>query len=794
MKGSPALFASVFCALWPCWLSTLQASSPVGGAPQEEPSPTRHHAQNARPSPVAPATAERLTSVVLNEAALSRKIGDALPSVIDACLALVSGNKKRILRAGSAYRAETGSPLTVERPSAPSAEKARWLRRWLSARVPTGSTVVLLGDERTLPTWQVSLGGRRLTTDAPYTDLDGDGVPETAVSRILGSPAAILRQLRGKREYGNRAVVLCSEDTRIHLETRGFARSLGRLGYQVAIRGVRDHQVLSASDLIVHFGHGTPETLSNRWGETFVAAADEEALPRSPIIFADGCGTLPVGSPLLRSFVERGACAYVGATATVQGMIPARFTNELVEHFLAALLKRPQSALPGLLTLARAEYVKGHPGLAEKVRHLFETGSSAASGDDATHLLTIAEWVYYGDPRASIPRAGAAVEMSRRVQALADSVTLDRKKSSWQASFSTAAGDGRAVLALYVEVPIAERSLFRLGVRRNGVELYRLDSRRHTIYQRLGSDCQGGYRSGDKYRARFLVPLGEGAGGHDLEVQLLRGTSAVLTPRTGVDVWPADFARSIRLRLTARPRPRRAPKKLVGKVRVVEASVPSFQYVDLSSIRNRPHDSVRVGGGDNASFKTWFSEDEVRVGSVPFLVSRQGKDVLVSENNTENAYEIHGLGVTASTLHFLIWGYNRPRRPAELSILFQDETTQEVELPLSEWTEGGDAVAFDFENTVSHFKHASVLHRSVKIEHPRKKIVRIVSLSGTYGLIAITVEKTRVAEDERSHPHRLLFVGDPDKPRESPFVAVVVVLRVSCMDGELHRKKPGSPG
>jgi hypothetical protein len=50
-------------------------------------------------------------------------------------------------------------------------------------------------------------------------------------------------------------------------------------------------------------------------------------------------------------------------------------------------------------------------------------------------------------------------------------------------------------------------------------------------------------------------------------------------------------------------------------------------------------------------------------------------------------------------------------------------------------------VAFDFENTIQHFKHAAVVHQVVNIAHPEKKIMSIASTSGTYGLIAITLEK-----------------------------------------------------
>ncbi len=552
----------------------------------------------------------------------------------------------------------------------------------------------------------------------------------------------MIRQLRGKKQYGQKAVILCSEDTRIHLETRAFAVSLSQLGYNVVIRGARDDEALTASDFIIHFGHGTPAEISNRFGETFVSAGTMPDLPRSPIVFVDGCGTLPVGSPLLQSFLEHGALAYACATASVWGMIPARFTNELVEHFLRILAERPRAALPALLMASRAAYVRGHPGLSEKLRQLAATGTVENPGDDLGDLLTVLEWVYYGDPRACIPSIAPSNEMSRKVVSLDKPIRLDDSNTTWQTSFPTTATDGQTVLALYADIPLSERTQFGLSVRQNSKEIFLLDSSDHTEYQNIGSDCRGGYLSGETYRARFLVPLNSGDGEQQLEVRLVKGTSAILTPGTKVDTWPADFEKRIGLRLTPPPGgPERdvAPIKAVGAAKVRPTGKQGFVSLDLASLFNRPHNSMGVGGGDNASFKTWFSDAEVSADGVPFAVQRTGNDVLVSENNTQNLYEIKEIEVSAGALHFLVWGYNLPMGPARLSVTFSDGTSQECELPLSEWTRAIAPVAFDFENTAD-FPHAAIAHEVIEIAHPENKIASISSASGTYGLVAITLE------------------------------------------------------
>jgi hypothetical protein len=126
---------------------------------------------------------------------------------------------------------------------------------------------------------------------------------------------------------------------------------------------------------------------------------------------------------------------------------------------------------------------------------------------------------------------------------------------------------------------------------------------------------------------------------------------------------------------------------------------------------------------------------------VPFRVELAGKDVLVSGNNTQNVFEIGGFETRAHRLHFLIWGYNRPQQPARLKIGFMDGGTQPCNLPLREWTEGEPPVAFDLENTIPVFRHAAIFHEVVDVSEPEKEIVSIGSLSGTYGLIAVTFEE-----------------------------------------------------
>ena len=686
--------------------------------------------------------------VVINDPVFDDHSLKSLPLVMKACQDLVNGQTDRILYAGKAYEKQFNEPLSVDAyPASEASEKSRWLRDWLSQNIGLGDTVVFLGDEKAIPTWQVSIGHIQLTTDSLYSDFNADGMPDTAVVRILGTPEQMIRQLQGKKSYTEKALILCSEDTRIHLETRAFAQTLANLGYDVSIRGSRDEQALAASNFIIHFGHGSSNNISNRFGETFVDAAVMPDLPRAPIVFVDGCGTLPVGSTLLRAFLAHGALAYCGSTATVAGMTPARFTNELVEHFLITLKEHPHMPLPHILWMARARYAQGHRGLASKLANLAKNGTVKTSGEQTTHLLTLAEWVYYGDPRATIPSVADQRPICQTSIRINKSIQLDSRQSIWRTSFLMEKTDGQAVLALHVEVPLVDRELFGLSININGREATILDSHQDTVYQRIGKNCQGGYITGDTYRARYLVPLNSIPGEQHVEVRLVEGSSAVLTPGSEINIWPSDFEQQIGLRQQPAfvpsnriRRVQREPVNVVGTTRLLDTARSGFRALDLTSVFDRPHHSMNVGGGDNASFKTWFKDEHVKVNEVPFIVKRDGNNVLVSPNNTENVFEIKGIEQPARALHFLIWGYNRPRLPARLSIQFADNTSQSFELPLSEWTQAIDPVAFDFENTIRFFKHAAITHQTVQIEHQDKPISAIKSQSGTYGLVAITVE------------------------------------------------------
>ena len=157
---------------------------------------------------------------------------------------------------------------------APNNACAKALKKAAQAEAKTPlAALVLVGDETILPMWTVGVSGMGVHTDAFYGALGGGSLPDTPVSRVMGNADAVVRQLNGETARGLDAAVLCSEDTRIHLETQRFLEALSQNGHRVdAVARMKEaggQESLDQYDLIIHFGHGTANSISNRWGRRF---------------------------------------------------------------------------------------------------------------------------------------------------------------------------------------------------------------------------------------------------------------------------------------------------------------------------------------------------------------------------------------------------------------------------------------------------------------------------------------------------------------------------------------------
>ena len=439
------------------------------------------------------------------------------------------------------YRAKTGQHLSLPAyPNAILTTIAKEIKTEVISRTDRQlEALILVGDESVIPMWEIDLDGTRIHTDSFYADLDGDGLPEVATTRVLGNPEAMKRQLSETTEIsGPEATILCSEDTRIHLETQRFLDALTQQGHEVAVLGRGREENLSQSDLIIHFGHGTPQGLSNRFGEDFVTAKSMPVLPRHPIAIVDGCATTPPGSELLRAFLNNGGRAYLGSTAIVWGMVPARYTNQLVMHFLDVYEAHPDWHMAKLLTAARAEYARV-TRLPETLLELEQTETIDTDGDIGYHLMTFLEWHAYGDPFARLHQ-GDARPIFTKYPLMETAVSLKaRGQNAIETTFNLTAENGQPILFLRADWLDSTSASLTLQIYQNGQIRHKLQGDAHIIYQRLEDICVGGYIDGDLYHAYWLLPLQRKVGENHLRIELVSGgTTLTILPESAIEIWP----------------------------------------------------------------------------------------------------------------------------------------------------------------------------------------------------------------------------------------------------------------
>ena len=482
------------------------------------------------------------TLIAVNMNALREVYAAEALGIQKAVEAFAQAHDAKVLDIDAAYRAKTGHHISVPAyPNTALTTVAKEIKAEILAQ--TGGqldTLILVGDESAIPMWEIYLDKKPIHTDSFYGDLDGDGLPEVVTTRVLGNPDAMQRQLRETATIGGPvSTILCSEDTRIHLETQRFLDALTQQGHEVAVLGRGGEECLRQSDVIIHFGHGSPQSLSNRFGETFVSAKGMPVLSRHPIAIVDGCATTPPGSALLRAFLNNGCCAYLGSTATVAGMVPARYTNQIVMHFLDVYEAHPAWPVAKLLTAARTKYATVNR-LSEVLLEIEQVGgSSQLEGETRTHLLTFLEWHAYGAPYARLHQ-GEAQRVFDRHSLVKSPVSLKTaEQNSVEASFALKSTDGKPILFLRADWLNSISTSLSVKVQQNGQVLHELQGDTNIIYQHLEDICVGGYVDGDMYHAYWLLPLQREVGQNRLHVEFLeQGGEVVVLPESAINIWP----------------------------------------------------------------------------------------------------------------------------------------------------------------------------------------------------------------------------------------------------------------
>ena len=447
-----------------------------------------------------------------------------------------------ILDINESYREKTGQDIKI--PAYPNPSLTA-MEREIKTEVisQTGGKLdylILVGDENIIPMWEIRLHRSRLHTDSFYADLNGDGLPKVVTTRVLGNPEAMQRQLSETvRVGGPETAILCSEDTRIHLETQRFLDVLTQQGHEVAVLGRGGAERLPQSDLIIHFGHGTPKSLSNRFGEDFVTAKGMPTLSHHPIAIVDGCATTPPGSTLLRAFLNNGCRAYLGSTATVAGMTPARYTNQLVMHFLDAYEAHPKWPVAKLLSVARAEYANV-TNLCDVLLELEQTGTiRQLDREIGTHLMTFLEWHAYGAPFACLHQGEAQPVFAKHPLVKSPMSLQAGEQNTIEATFKLENTDGQPILFLRADWLNSVSSSLAVQIQQNKKVIHELQGDADIIYQHLEDICVGGYVDGDMYHAYWLLPLQREVGQNNLQVALVSQEGALtILPESAIEIWP----------------------------------------------------------------------------------------------------------------------------------------------------------------------------------------------------------------------------------------------------------------
>lgn len=482
------------------------------------------------------------TLMLVNMTALADTYPEDVLDIQKAVETFARRHNAGILDIDEIYREKTGQHIKI--PAYPNPDLTAMAREIKSEIILKTDgkldCLILVGDENIIPMWEIGLDRLRLHTDSFYADLNGDGLPEVMTTRVLGNSEAIKRQLSETVEIsGTEATIMCSEDTRIHLETQRFLDVLTQQGHKVTVLGRGGAERLPQSDLIIHFGHGTPQSLSNRFGEDFVTAKGMPMLPHHPIAIVDGCATTPPGSALLRAFLDKGCRAYLGSTATVAGMTPARYTNQLVMHFLDAYEAHPEWPVAKLLTIARAEYAKV-TNLCNVLLELEQTGTiRRLDREIGTHLMTFLEWHAYGDPFARLHQGEAQPVFAKHLLVKSPVSLQAGKKNAIKATFKLESTDGQPILFLRADWLNSVSSSLVVQIEQNGQVIHELQGDADIIYQHLKDICVGGYVDGDLYHAYWLLPLQREVGQNNLRIELVSQEGALtILPESAIEIWP----------------------------------------------------------------------------------------------------------------------------------------------------------------------------------------------------------------------------------------------------------------
>jgi len=466
------------------------------------------------------------TAVLINESYLRQKYRDGISSVLARATAFAEQQNGALIDVGGLPSAR-----------AIKARLAQYLRR--------PKRLVILGDEAGVPRFPVRTPEVDIQIDSFYGDLDGDGLAEIAVSRVLGNPEAMVRQLGLSASFApSPHAMFLGANPRQHLENNRFVSLIGDLGCTYEVREAGDPRALAQADVLVLAGHGNP----NGWysDRPYVTTATVPDLPRQPVIFAGGCSTSTPGAPILRKFLEKDCRAYVGAVSDSYGWTPGWLGNELLMHFIDALSAHPDWTVAELVGEARNRYVRAN-NLQALILKL-EKGESPSVNKAMMH--TALQWQAFGDVTARFPQSTPRPAYRKFV--LATDPRILKGGESMRVRCDLGSSDGLTTLFFRASWDRDVSAHLQIEVMQNGTSLHKLDWREQREFWAYADMSVGGYWDGGRYYAFALAPLIRREGINETilrvsrtskPIEVLAGTTLQAWPRRPVPYPVSQFVR-----------------------------------------------------------------------------------------------------------------------------------------------------------------------------------------------------------------------------------------------------------
>jgi hypothetical protein len=460
------------------------------------------------------------TIVLINESQLRQKYLNEISSLLAAAARFAEQQGGALIDVGRQTTA-----LAIK------AQLARYPRR--------PKRLVIFGDEGGIPRFPIKARDVDIQIDSPYGDLDRDGLNEIAVSRVLGSPQAMIRQLGRSIPFhpAPHAVFLADHIPQQRPEGNRWLSLMADRGCTSETRGPGDPRILAQADVVALGAHGNGDGWWGELGSPFVTTATVPDLPRQPVAFAGACSTAGPGAPILQRFIEKGCRAYIGAVSDASGWTTGWLGNQIFMHFVDAFTEHPDWTVAEMVTEARNRYVRANN--LQKLILRLEKGDSPDL--DGTVTNTALQWQMFGDVTATFPQSASRAQFRKYL--LAPASRAVNRGQSISVRYDVGSGDGLPLLFFQADWDRDVSSTLQVEILQNGTSLHKLDWREQREWWAYADTAVGGYWDRGRYYAFAVVPLVRRQGVNEAIIRVNQSSKPIeVLTGSALQVWPQQTA------------------------------------------------------------------------------------------------------------------------------------------------------------------------------------------------------------------------------------------------------------